>query len=105
LFDGIPLEFDRTPLHGLVFGVSLFLHVEKGIRMVERIDPRGIANFWGQAAEKVATLRRTGTGDVAAAWNEAIDQAEALLHKEAEDVLFMARMAHLLIVGNIVNSR
>ena len=71
--------------------------------MVEHVDPPGVANLWQQAAEKVATLRRAGTGDSAAAWNEAIGHAEALLRKEAEDVLFMARMAHLLIVGNIAD--
>lgn len=69
--------------------------------MAEHIDPRAIANVWQQAAKKITTLRRVRPDDAEATWNEAIDQAEALLRKEAEDVLFMGRMAHLLIVGNI----
>lgn len=68
--------------------------------MGDRIDPQAIANVWRQAADKVAALRREGTEDSTATWNEAIDQAEALLRKQVDEVLFTARMAHMLIVGN-----
>lgn len=101
LTDGIPLAFDRTPLLGIVFAMSPFLDVEKGIHMVDRRAPGIIAIVWQQVAEKVAALKRDGTGDAVVTWNDVIGQAEALLRKEAEDALFMARMAHLLIVGNV----
>jgi hypothetical protein len=81
--------------------VPRFLDIEKGIRMVDRIDLQNIANVWQQAADKVASLRREGTGDSTATWNEAIAQAEALLREGVDDVLFTARMAHMLIVGNV----
>jgi len=68
--------------------------------MAEAVDPRIVAKVWQQAADKVAALRRDG--DPAATWNEAIVQAEGILRKEADDVLAMGRMAHLLVVGNIV---
>lgn len=69
--------------------------------MVDWRAPGIIAIVWQQVAEKVAALKRDGTGDVVVTWNDVIGQAEALLRKEAEDALFMARMAHLLIVGNV----
>lgn len=69
--------------------------------MIDRIDPQVIANIWRQAADKVASLRRDGVGDSVATWNEAVPQAEALLRKEADEVLFTARMAQMLIVGNV----
>lgn len=69
--------------------------------MGDRIGPQVIADVWQQAADKVATLRREEAADSTATWNEAVGRAEALLRKEVDDVLFTARMAHMLIVGNI----
>lgn len=70
--------------------------------MAEAIDPQIIANVWQQAARKVAALRRNDApGERTSTWNEGIDQAAGILRKEADDVLAMGRMAHLLIVGHI----
>ena len=70
--------------------------------MAGQVEPHIVANIWQQAAEKVASLRQEASEDPDGTWREAIEKAETLLRKEADDVLFMARMAHLLIVGNIV---
>lgn len=78
------------------------MRLRKEFRMVDEHDPRSIANSWHQAAEKVAALRRDDLDPNSATWwNDAIDHAVGVLRKEADDVVEMGRMAHLLIVGNI----
>jgi hypothetical protein len=72
--------------------------------MVDHHDPCGIAAAWQQVADKVRELRRDDDGVDATAWNRVIDQAVALLEREAVDARAMGRMAYLLIVGNVTCS-
>jgi hypothetical protein len=70
--------------------------------MVDADAPVGLAAVWEKAARVVGELRRDDlSGDALTAWNGAIALASEVLEKEGRDVREMARMAHLLIVGNV----
>lgn len=73
--------------------------------MTDPYDPTGSAAVWQQAADRVAALRHVDLdGDASLTWNDALDGAVAALEKEASDIRATAKMAHLLITGNVVQS-